>query len=32
MAKDFLEGDLIPKLDNLIEAAKNSGLNLNEYF
>ncbi|WP_024770553.1 hypothetical protein [Aquimarina macrocephali] len=31
-AADFLEGNLIPRLDNWIEAAKGSGLNLNEYF
>lgn len=31
-AKDFLEKNLIPKLDELIELAKNSNLNLNEYF
>ena len=31
-AKDFLEKELIPELDNLIELAKGSNLNLNEYF
>ncbi|TDU43197.1 HNH/ENDO VII superfamily nuclease [Gelidibacter sediminis] len=31
-AKDFLEKSLIPKLDELIELAKSSNLNLNEYF
>ncbi|WP_025743590.1 AHH domain-containing protein [Aquimarina pacifica] len=32
MAKDFLEVELIPDLDYYIEAAKVSGLTLNEYF
>ena len=32
LAKDFLENELIPELDELIELAKSSGLNLNEYF
>ena len=31
-AKRFLENVLIPELDQLIEAAKKSSLNLNEYF
>lgn len=31
-AKDFLENNLIPKLDVYIESAKGSSLNLNEYF
>ncbi|WP_407267643.1 hypothetical protein [Tenacibaculum maritimum] len=30
-AKQFLEGNLIPELLDLIEQAKNSGLNLNNF-
>ncbi len=32
IAKDYLENELIPNLIDLIDAAKNSNLNLNEYF
>ncbi|MCK0158805.1 hypothetical protein MWU65_16560 [Cellulophaga sp. F20128] len=32
LAKYFLEYELIPELDNLIDLAKNTNLNLNEYF
>ena len=31
-ARNFLEGDLIPELNRLIDQAISSGLNLNEYF
>ena len=31
-AKNFLENNLIPQLNNLIDEAKGSGKNLNEFF